>query len=223
MHTKFQCNHCGFCCFETGTQINITLGDIQRISGYLKVSVHELFEKYIGIQPFQDTENTYNLEIGLKIPCNFWNKGCCSIYKTRPLNCRLFPYWILGNAQKSDLLKYFHADNQCLKDFEYDEKFRKQYKEYVNKVGALLLKEADATDEFFKRNKLSSSIDISSLREYKNMVKYQGKILDRKKIELCKKMIEPKRHKNLYILVEQKLNNKTFASISELEEFEILL
>lgn len=224
MHTKFQCNHCGFCCFETGTQINITLGDIQRISGHLKASVHQLFSKYIGIQPFQDTENTFNLELGLKIPCNFWNKSCCSIYRARPLNCRLFPYWILGNAQKSELQKYFHTDNQCLKEFEYDEIYRQQYKEYVNKIGALLLKEADITDEILIKNKLNSSIDLSSVKEFRNILKkYQGKMLDRKKIEVCKKLIDLRRYNNLPILIEQKLSHKRFASISELEEFEILL
>jgi uncharacterized protein len=222
MHTTFKCNHCGYCCFETGTQINITLGDIQRISRYLNTSISLLFNTYIGILPFAETETKFNLELGLVIPCKFWKKSC-TIYQARPLNCRLFPYWILGNAQKSELQKYFHPDNQCLKEFEYDETFRKQYKDYVDKIGNVLLKEADATDYFLIKKKLTTTLDISSAKGYNKMTKkYQGKMLDRKKTEMCIKLIDKKKYAYLPNLIERELN-KSFTSISELAEYEKLL
>ena len=224
MHTKFKCNHCGFCCFEIATQINVTLGDIKRLSASLKIPVKDLFWKYIGINPFKDTETKFDYELGLNIPCNFWRNNRCILYNARPLNCRLFPYWILANAPKDRLKEFFHSDNQCLNDFEFNEKYRSSYQEYTKKLGKILLKESKITDIFLKKNNLQQSIDISKNEEYLKLLKnYSGKELDRKKIELCQNLIDKKVYPKLPELVEKDIKIIEIIDINELKKIENII
>jgi len=110
----FECKHCGQCCIDECTQINLSLGDIVRICKFLNCSMSEIMQK-IGIKPFADNEtaNHYDYELGLNIPCEFREDGKCSIYPARPLNCRMFPYLFLGNVEKDQLKteKFYEMHN----------------------------------------------------------------------------------------------------------------
>ena len=95
----FRCLHCGGCCENNATHINLTLGDISRFSEITCKSTEDLFrEGSIGLMPFQTTEDPdiFEIELGLKIPCRFRKGKRCMIYGARPLNCRLFPFWIIN-------------------------------------------------------------------------------------------------------------------------------
>jgi len=134
-----KCNHCGLCCKDPCTQINVTIGDLHRISKFLEVPVDELFEEKIGINPFADSNLIhYDLDLGLNLPCKFRVDGKCSIYPARPLNCRLFPYWILAEAPP-EKLKDILSEHQC----SYDMLRKKDYERYKDIIAKILLEESE--------------------------------------------------------------------------------
>lgn len=161
-----KCNHCGLCCSDPRTQIAITIRDLQRISEHLNVEIKDLFKEHISIQPFADQDLLhYDLDLGLNIPCKFRKNKRCSIHPARPLNCRLFPAWILADASEEkipELLK----EHKC----EWDMEKRQEYKEYRRKIGEQLLKESRLLE-------LKNKIDIREIKGYKEEMEEKEKIM----------------------------------------------
>ena len=105
----FECKHCGQCCIDECTQINLSIADIVRIAKFLNVGIGELIPK-IGFKPFANPENTneFDYELRRNIPCMFRDGEKCKIYPARPLNCRIFPYFFLPDtAREAKILKHF--------------------------------------------------------------------------------------------------------------------
>lgn len=195
-----KCNHCGLCCRDPCTQIAITIGDIWRIADYLKVPVEELFKERFGINPFADPDLVhYSLDLGLNLPCKFRENERCSIYPAKPLNCRLFPYWVLAEAP-ADRLKEILAEHRC----SYDLARREDYKRYKDIVGGILLKESG----FFEMNK---KIDITKLESF-NGVKED----DFRKKELAKiNLIKQNCNEKVPIELIKELINENLETIKE--------
>jgi Fe-S-cluster containining protein len=151
-----KCSHCGLCCRDPLTQINLTVGDIWRIADFLKTDIEELFKDKIGMNPFREPEfeDIYDIDLGLNLPCRFRVNERCSIYPARPLNCRLFPQWVLGNF--SGNVKEILAEHKC----GYDLSKKKGYKKYADEVGKILLEES-------KYYRLFKKINIKGLFEVK--------------------------------------------------------
>jgi len=145
-----ECRHCGQCCTDTRININLSVGDIWRICAHKGISVDEFFEEFGGMRLFGDprTPNEFDVDIGLNMPCPFRKEGRCSIYKARPANCRIFPYWVLVTVPEEKLpevLKY--------NGFKYDLKNKPIYKEYSNAIGKVILEEAKWFDMDMKVKK----------------------------------------------------------------------
>ena len=92
---EFKCHHCGECCRNVSAQINLSISDLARICQFLKCEVKEIIPK-IGIIPFLSENDNFDYELGLNLPCQFRKDSRCTIYPARPLNCRMFPYFILN-------------------------------------------------------------------------------------------------------------------------------
>jgi len=155
----FECKHCGQCCIDECTQINLSIGDIVRICKFLNCNIGDIMQK-IGIKPFGDPENPNNFdyELGLNIPCEFRKGDKCEIYPARPLNCRIFPYVFLGNVEKENLKHIIDPSHKCIAEgIEFTENEKQKYKEYARFIGELILKEAKLTDEFYKKNNMVQS------------------------------------------------------------------
>ena len=155
----FKCKHCGQCCIDECTQINLSIGDIVRILDFTKLTVAELLQK-IGIKPFGDPEkpNHFEYELGLNIPCEFRQDGKCAIYAARPLNCRMFPYVFMGNVESKKLKEAIDPSHKCVSEgVDISEAEKKRYHEYSRFIGNLILEEARLTDEFYGKNKLRQS------------------------------------------------------------------
>jgi len=155
----FNCNDCNGCCEDTATQINLTIGDIYRLSCYLDKSPLIMYkENIIGIYPFADSDGSFELDLGLKIPCTFreivnhkTKIKQCSSYIARPLNCRLFPYWILASAPEKiiDDMKINHPCGKALKNSVISNNDKNIYKEYVNYLSLIMEKENIYTEFFW--------------------------------------------------------------------------
>ncbi|MBN2112387.1 YkgJ family cysteine cluster protein [Candidatus Woesearchaeota archaeon] len=156
---SFQCKHCGQCCIDECTQINISIGDIVRICRFLKCNVGDILPK-IGIKPFGDPEtaNQYDYELGLNIPCEFRQGEKCTIYPARPLNCRIFPYFFLGNFANDRLKEVIDPSHKCISEgIEFTDEEKEKYKKYSEFIGKLIMKEARLTDQFYEKYNLKQS------------------------------------------------------------------
>ena len=145
-------------------QINLTLGDIHRICEYLKIPVDELFAKYVGLKPFGDpVTGGYEIDIGIHTPCVFRKTNKCRIYDSRPLNCRLFPFWILAKAPEEklkDLLK-----GRC--EYDYNDANLEKWREYFSIISEVLLKEAEyyVIGERIKTKEINEKADVETIKE----------------------------------------------------------
>ena len=83
---------CRRCCEDRGSPVELTVGDVERISRYLRIPPRELAERY-GEVMWNRIPGTraFIPSLGLAFPCGFQAGGRCRIYQVRPLGCRLFP------------------------------------------------------------------------------------------------------------------------------------
>lgn len=170
-----RCNHCGACCKDPCVQVNLTIGDIHRISEFIKMPVEELFKEHIGINPFGDPDLIhYDMELGLNNPCKFRVDGKCSIYAARPLSCRLFPYWILAEAPLEKLRELL-SEYGC----SYDITKKKDYLKYKNILGEIVIEESSWFDP--KRK-----VNITRLKGFKGIDEEDLRKREALKVELLK-------------------------------------
>jgi len=181
-----ECNHCGLCCRDPCTQINVTIGDLARIADFLNIDVEELFKEKIGINPFADPDLMhYDLDFGLNLPCKFRINEKCSIYPARPLNCRLFPYWILAEAPCSKLNEIL-SEHKC----SYDITRKKDYEKYKDIVADILLEES----EMFE---IKKKVNVSRLKGFSDINEEDFRLKEFAKIKLIKDRIREKVDINL--------------------------
>lgn len=189
MTNKFVCLHSGKCCEKSYTQINITIGDIIRIANFLKCDIKHLFDKNIvGLRAFGDGKNKFQISLGLQIPCVFRKNSKCDIYTVRPLNCRLFPYWILADIPKEKIKHYVDPSYKCVHQVSMTPQVKSIYKKYTKELANILEQESRLTEQLLHKYNLSGSLDISKLPDYLEVEKELKKLsLSHKDIKLEKK------------------------------------
>lgn len=86
---KFKCTQCGKCCTGSPGHVWLTKEDIEKLCLHLNLSEKEFLKKYtrlIGNQ-YSLTESPKNFD------CVFFKDNKCSVYHSRPKQCRVFPFW----------------------------------------------------------------------------------------------------------------------------------
>ncbi len=226
----FECKHCGQCCIDECTQISISAGDIVRICSFLNCGIGEIMPK-IGMRPFGDPErpNNYEYELGLSIPCGFRVHGKCTIYPARPLNCRIFPYFIIAGVPKERLKEIIDPSHKCISEgIDFSDAELEKYREYSKFIGSLIMKEAQLTEKFYSANAMNQSVVLPAYvfpAEDPNDV-FQMKEITKSKIKMAMSLMNPKQYEGL----QNKLQNfilrheNDFAQLSEInaKEAEIL-
>lgn len=83
---------CARCCEDRGSPVELTLGDVERISTFLRIGGVDLAERY-GEVMWNRIPGTraFIPSLGFGFPCRFREADRCRIYQVRPLGCRLFP------------------------------------------------------------------------------------------------------------------------------------
>lgn len=87
---RFECLECGRCCGGEPGNIWVTEEEQRRIANYLCRDMEELRKKYLvrrmGRMSIREKDN---------LDCIFYDRGSahCLIYKVRPVQCSLFPFW----------------------------------------------------------------------------------------------------------------------------------
>lgn len=170
MRTEFQCLHSGKCCEKVYTQIALTIGDAMRIAKFLNKPVKQFFnENIVGFKPFAVSENIFEYELGLTIPCKFRVNKRCRIYDTRPLNCRLFPYWILSEVSDDKIKDVIDDTYECVHSVNFNPESKERYKLYKDKIVEFLNKEAEVTENILKKHELSFSVDLSNQKGFEKI------------------------------------------------------
>jgi Fe-S-cluster containining protein len=160
---KFVCKNLGNCCTNPAAPVNLSVGDLLRIMKYTHKTAEELFGHAWSGVPFGNPVNklSYSVEPGLDTPCHFWRNGKCSIYKARPINCRLFPYWILAEIPKDHIKENFTREDLCCAyNCHPSNEQKKKYKRYVNHLGKIIEKEAIVTQEILITIKLKKFVEL---------------------------------------------------------------
>ena len=89
---KFECQGSGNCCVSRGSYGFVYLSDIdlKRFSKYFKISIKKFKEKYCQITDgFIHLSEKYELNGN----CIFLKDRKCSVYNSRPTQCRTWPFW----------------------------------------------------------------------------------------------------------------------------------
>ena len=96
---KFECQGSSNCCVSRGAYgfVYLSNRDALRIANFLNISNKTFKNKYCDI-----TDGYLHLkEIYKNGNCQFLYKKKCSIYKSRPTQCRTWPFWAENmNAKK---------------------------------------------------------------------------------------------------------------------------
>jgi Fe-S-cluster containining protein len=225
----FSCNHNGQCCEDPLTQISLTLGDIKRICQHTKKTAIKLYkEGIIGIFPFGDIKESdiFELDVGLYIPCkyrikktqelNSKNKNqhkTCEIYPARPINCRLFPFWILADAPL-EKVKEFASQHQCGKCCGIDENFendRKKYKAYKEELVNIIISEAKISDSVYEN---------IGIKKYIRTKESLTKIDDLNIIKQLISDLELQDFSDEFKKIDQEINKREFITSEQIPQWE---
>lgn len=198
MRAGFKCMNCGKCCNAFYSQINVTIGDLIRISGFLEKPISYILKNFVGINPFGDPENPtkFSYELGINMPCLLRKNEKCSVYEARPLNCRLFPYWVLVQAFVFNKKEIIDKSYKCMNDLKLKRNKIKNYSNYSKVIGNILMQEASLTDNILYKLNIEHSIDLSKNKDYKKILTKSKnkktnsalKQLETEKIRLAKKI-----------------------------------
>jgi len=198
--SDMECTHCGLCCKDACTQVNLTIGDIYRISDFLNKPIDELIPEFIDINPFGDPDLIhYDLDIGLNNPCKFRKDGKCSIYEARPLNCRIFPYWILARAPPEQLTEIL-SEHGC----RYDITLKKDYAKYSQILGDIILQES-------KWLELNRKVNVTRLKSFNEITETDFRAKEEAKVKLIKEWNQEKIDKDMI----QSIITRNFNIIKE--------
>ncbi|AEH07539.1 YkgJ family cysteine cluster protein [Methanothermococcus okinawensis] len=138
------CLMCGKCCDSP----TVTKKDIANISGYLKIPFEETVKKYLTY-----FDGTYGELKEVKGKCIFLKDNKCSIYKVRPLICRLRPYSPQLKNGKLILTYDGWFLNNCPGLFIGNLPVEEEYLKYGALVVKYLGEEQPTPDELFKNFK----------------------------------------------------------------------
>ena len=89
---KFECTRCSRCCRHTPGYVFLSKWDLKKISRSIATPREEVIDRYcrtVDINGFK----RLSLKEKANLDCIFWEKHGCTIYSSRPLQCRSFPFW----------------------------------------------------------------------------------------------------------------------------------
>ncbi|MDA3940012.1 MAG: YkgJ family cysteine cluster protein [Spirochaetia bacterium] len=89
---KFECTQCSKCCrFDPGF-VFLSYNDLDRLVKYFKMSENDFVKNYCRKIDMGEHTRLSLIEKS-NYDCIFWSNGGCEVYKSRPLQCRSYPFW----------------------------------------------------------------------------------------------------------------------------------
>lgn len=86
---SFNCTQCGACCTGSPGYVWISDEEIMEMASFLKVSLEEFIKKFTrsiyGRRALREDPKNYD--------CVFLKDNACTLYNSRPRQCRTYPWW----------------------------------------------------------------------------------------------------------------------------------
>ncbi|MFT4552961.1 MAG: Fe-S-cluster containining protein [Chlamydiales bacterium] len=86
---RFSCTECGQCCTGAPGYVWVTENEVAQMAEQQKISVEQFVHRYLrlvkGRLSLREDPKTYD--------CVFLKGKKCSLYNSRPKQCRTFPFW----------------------------------------------------------------------------------------------------------------------------------
>ncbi|MBU1205219.1 MAG: YkgJ family cysteine cluster protein, partial [Nanoarchaeota archaeon] len=155
-------------------------------------------------------------------PCLLRKNEKCSVYEARPLNCRLFPYWVFVQAFVFNKKEMVDESYKCMDNLELKRDKIKKYSNYCKIIGDTLIQEASLTDNILYKLNIKHSINLSENKDYKKILnKYKNKKtkkdlkqLETEKIRLAKEIFGNLKDSDIRV-IEQEANRPFLLKIVE--------
>jgi Fe-S-cluster containining protein len=108
-HVRFVCERCALCCGDSEErvrQILLLKVEAKRIAQKTKRKTEEFAEKIAGSEPY-----LFCMRKTMAGKCVFLSDNSCSIYDTRPLICRFYPFELKNTGNDTFSFTY---TKECL-------------------------------------------------------------------------------------------------------------
>jgi len=208
---------CVRCCDDEGVPLELTLGDLMRISNHLDVSMEKLFDDYCQLMWNRIPNTPYFIpSTGLVFPCGFLKEGECVIYDVRPLHCRLFPENII-TSNFEDLSPVKGRGYQCV-DKEFTISMERA--QAVGNLSDVDQRELEATAEYLENINYSVPISEEEYSQIMSAIKDFGEMEKNEKkralfMDVLNKRIDLENLKKEFVGKIKKLDNaKDFDKFS---------
>ncbi len=89
----FACRQCSSCCRYDPGFVFLSEKDVHLLADSLEMTYDEFVQVYCRWIPFGDRMEKLSLKELSNYDCIFWKNGGCTVYPSRPLQCRTFPFW----------------------------------------------------------------------------------------------------------------------------------
>ena len=90
---RFSCTRCSACCRHESGFVFLSGKDAALLALALKIGYKEFTGAFCRWVPSPDGTEKLSLKEKTNYDCIFWVSEGCSVYETRPLQCRAFPFW----------------------------------------------------------------------------------------------------------------------------------
>jgi len=94
---RFSCTRCSGCCRHDGGFVYLSEKDLARLTEGFGMDYAAFIETWCRWVPYVFGSERLSLREKANLDCVFWKDaasgGGCSVYETRPLQCRAFPFW----------------------------------------------------------------------------------------------------------------------------------
>ena len=90
----FSCTRCSACCRHESGFVFLSEKDASGLGAVLNMDYEEFIEAFCRWVPSENGGERLSLKEKSNYDCIFWSQERgCSVYETRPVQCRAFPFW----------------------------------------------------------------------------------------------------------------------------------
>ena len=88
----FSCTRCSSCCRHESGFVFLSEIDVSRLATECQMTYTEFVDAFCRWIPSPNKTERLSLKEKPDFDCVFWDSGC-KVYNSRPLQCRVFPFW----------------------------------------------------------------------------------------------------------------------------------
>jgi len=96
---KFSCKRCSACCRYESGYVFLSAKDLESLTVHFKMDMGGFVKTYCR-WAFRGEKECLSLREKSNFDCIFWDSSC-TVYNSRPLQCRVFPFWQTVLASKA--------------------------------------------------------------------------------------------------------------------------